>query len=205
MTAKSPPTTIAGDAREALEALLGLDDALAIEMLIPWLHAQPFGTTAAALENLVAKALSLAANPVSIDADRVITEVFGYLPSLAAKYSVHPTDAESPGQWRDRVRKAALSANISAERARMEAVEGWQDIATCDRKGQSESVIIAVTSDTHLPVVGEAYFNPEAYDGTWWWAGTAHGEYADSPVEEIQHGTVTHWRQLPAPPESPAS
>lgn len=66
----------------------------------------------------------------------------------------------------------------------------------CDRGDLGGNVLIALDCD----LVGEAYFNPKAQGGTWWWSGTMDGEYADSPI----HSTVTHWMPLPDPPSAAA-
>lgn len=66
--------------------------------------------------------------------------------------------------------------------------------------GLGNTVLVAVTGGGKPSVVGEAYFDPEAYDGTWWWAGTALADYHSSPVDEIMHGKVSHFMALPAAP-----
>ena len=80
-------------------------------------------------------------------------------------------------------------------------VEGWRTIDTFDGpSGPGNTVLVAVTGGGRPAVVGEAYFNPTAYDGTWWWAGTDFADYHSSPIDEIMHGVVTHWMPLPAAP-----
>ena len=69
-------------------------------------------------------------------------------------------------------------------------IESWQGQPT----GQAHPVIVCVSDGgLHDPVVGEAWFDPDAYGGTWWWANMSQGDYHASPIDELQHGTVTHW------------
>lgn len=87
----------------------------------------------------------------------------------------------------------------------IESFDRWLPVERFDGQptGESNPVIVAVTCGDREPVVGEAYYDPEYYGGTWWWAGTRGGEYHDSPIEEMQHGKVTHFRAMPAPPSLP--
>lgn len=69
----------------------------------------------------------------------------------------------------------------------------WQPIATYDHGDGAdigENVLVALDGG----LVGEAYFNPKASCGTWWWSGTREG--LDTPIYSL----VTHWQPLPAPP-----
>jgi hypothetical protein len=76
----------------------------------------------------------------------------------------------------------------------------WLPIAGFKRSGPNESVIVCVTDSAHEPVVGEAWLCAD--DNLWWWAGTSPDAYHDGPITEINHGDVTHWMPLPAPPAS---
>lgn len=92
------------------------------------------------------------------------------------------------------ISQALLSAY---ERGRVE--REWQPIETAP-KDRSPIVIAVPTKDRDDFIVGEAYFDPEHYDGEWWWAGTGHGDYHGGPISEINHHMPTHWMPLPAPP-----
>lgn len=78
--------------------------------------------------------------------------------------------------------------------------EGWRPIETAPK--DKTPVIIAVpTKDRDDWIVGEAYFDPESYEGgDWWWAGTSHGDYTSSPISDCNHHAPEFWRQMPAPP-----
>ncbi|PTQ65945.1 hypothetical protein C8J45_101809 [Sphingomonas sp. PP-CE-3G-477] len=88
---------------------------------------------------------------------------------------------------------------------RAATVDHWHPIEQFDGwpTGESNPVFVAVTAEGHKPVVGEAYFDPEAYDGTWWWAGSRKDDYHESPIEEMQHGKVTHFCAMPTAPSLP--
>ncbi len=89
----------------------------------------------------------------------------------------------------------ALPEIIAALRER--EGEGWRPIKTFSGEGQKDSVIVAVICDDREPVIGEAYWNPEAYGGTWWWAGTSYGDYHADPIEDCNFGRVAFWQPLP--------
>jgi hypothetical protein len=99
---------------------------------------------------------------------------------------------------------ALVTAALNALPALLDRVEAgeWRPIETFEGQptGQANSVLVAVTGGDRPSVVGEAYFDPRAYGGTWWWAGTDSADYHASPIDEIMHGTVTHWRPLPDAP-----
>lgn len=107
-----------------------------------------------------------------------------FKPAAEAAVAAHIADAILASDWLREVRGE------------------WRTDMENAPQGQANSVIIAVTGGGRDPVVGEAYFDPVAYGGTWWWAGTSKDEYFDNPVEEIMHGRPTHWRPLQAPPAS---
>jgi len=77
---------------------------------------------------------------------------------------------------------------------------GWQTIATAPL--DKTPVIIAVpTKDQDDHFVGEAYFDPDCFEGgDWWWAGTSHGDYASSSISDCNHHAPEYWQPLPAPP-----
>ena len=77
---------------------------------------------------------------------------------------------------------------------------GWQPIKTAPL--DKTAVIIAVpTKDRDDHIVGEAYFDPECFEGgDWWWAGTANGDYASSPISDCNHHMPEFWQPMPAPP-----
>lgn len=37
-------------------------------------------------------------------------------------------------------------------------------------------------------IQGRAYFDPSAYDGSWWWEGTSVADYFSDPISECNHG-----------------
>lgn len=98
--------------------------------------------------------------------------------------------------------------------ARVEAASGaensaeWRPIGSWEGQstGQGHPVLLCVSDGgAHPPVVGEAWFDPDAYRGTWWWANLSQGDYHASPIIEMQHGVPTHWMPLPGPPASTLS
>lgn len=95
-------------------------------------------------------------------------------------------------------RRLAMQASTDNRWLPISQFDGWPT-------GASNPVFVAVTAEGHEPVVGEAYWDPEAYGGTWWWAGTYESAYHDSPIAEMQHGAVTHFQPMPAPPSSSAA
>lgn len=103
------------------------------------------------------------------------------------------TDAARNG-WKAGLVYASWVAQAALTAA---GVNGWQPIEQFAGSGPSDSVIVAVICDGREPVVGEAYFDPEAYEGTWWWAGTSRGEYHDSPIEECNFGRVAFFQPMP--------
>lgn len=81
----------------------------------------------------------------------------------------------------------------------------WQPISTAPKDGTP--VIVAVpTKDLDGFHVGEAYYDPENYEGgDWWWAGTGYGDYHGGPISDINFHQPSHWMPLPAPPKPEAS
>lgn len=83
-----------------------------------------------------------------------------------------------------------------------EGQSGWLPIETFEDQphGQANPVIIAAGN-----AVGEAWFRDpdganDSWESGWWWAGTGPGEYACSPVAEI-NDAPSRWMPLPAPPQ----
>jgi len=116
------------------------------------------------------------------------------------------TDPEKPANWLHRREEIAAairalsSPDHNADAGNLVEGDGWRDIASAPM--DKTPVIIAVpTRDKDGFIVGEAYFDPEHYDGgDWWWANTCHAEYGDSPISEINYHGPARWRPLPAPP-----
>jgi hypothetical protein len=103
----------------------------------------------------------------------------------------------------DKVRSARCLASTTLPAASARADDGWRPIATWEGQpnGEAHPVILCVDEGPErAPSVGEAYYDPDAYDGTWWWAGTRFGNWGDSPLCDTQLGQPTHWRPLPTPP-----
>lgn len=83
--------------------------------------------------------------------------------------------------------------------------DGWYPIATWEGlpTGQANPVLLCVSDGgTHEPIVGEAWYDPEAYGGSWWWANLDSGDYHASPIIEMQHGVPTFWKPMPTPPRA---
>ena len=92
----------------------------------------------------------------------------------------------------------AVDARAMLRALLLPGAANWLPIGRFAGSGPANSVIVAVLCDGRAPVIGEAYFDPEAYGGTWWWAGTAHDDYYDSPIEEWNFGRVAFFQPLPA-------
>lgn len=77
---------------------------------------------------------------------------------------------------------------------------GWLPIATAPL--DKTRVIIAVpTKEKDDWFVGEAYFDPDNYEGgDWWWAGTGHGDYNAGPISDCNHHAPEYWQPMPAAP-----
>lgn len=84
---------------------------------------------------------------------------------------------------------SALTAQVQPARG-----DDWLSIDSCEAIGLANRVIVAVTCSGREPTVGEAW---RSEDGQWWWAGSSPDEWSDSPISEINFGTVSHWMPLP--------
>jgi hypothetical protein len=85
---------------------------------------------------------------------------------------------------------------LLAERARMDAVEGWQDIASAPRDGDSFLACTATHADGCHEVI---WWDDKPTDPTFPWG---------SEGANFHKNRFTHWMPLPkapSPPESPAS
>lgn len=84
------------------------------------------------------------------------------------------------------------------------AVEGWRPIATAPK--DKTRVLVAVP-DREFDgfTVGEAYFDPDNFDGDWWWAGTSAVEHFDTPISDCMWHEPSHWMPLPAAPAAPTA
>ena len=92
---------------------------------------------------------------------------------------------------------------LVAEVIELRKANEWQDIATAPK--DRTAVLIAVP-DQHRTkyMVGEAYFDPENYDGgDWWWAGTDYGDYHGGPISEMNHHLPELWCPIPVPAALP--
>jgi hypothetical protein len=98
---------------------------------------------------------------------------------------------------------AAFGGDITALVTEVMAMRGanqWQPIETAP-KGKTPVLLAVPDKDRTGFIVGEAYFDPENYEGgDWWWAGTGWGDYHAGPISEVNHHPPTYWRPLPAPP-----
>ncbi|PWC54631.1 hypothetical protein [Azospirillum sp. TSO22-1] len=66
-------------------------------------------------------------------------------------------------------------------------------------------VIVAVPSKTRgAPIVGEAYYDPDAYGGTWWWGTTSEKDWGASCIEDGNDGPPFAWQPMPAAPQQEA-
>ncbi len=94
----------------------------------------------------------------------------------------------------------ALSSPVHADAGKVEG-DGWLPIETAPK--DRTSVIIAVPAKEKKDgfIVGEAYFDPENYEGgDWWWAGSSHTDHFDSPISDLNYNAPTNWRPLPSAP-----
>lgn len=73
----------------------------------------------------------------------------------------------------------------------------WRTMDTAPKDGKP--VIIAVpTQHKHDFIVGEAYFDPNHYEGgDWWWAGTGHQIHGTDPISECNFHTPEFWTPMP--------
>lgn len=127
--------------------------------------------------------------------------VVGYVDRLSNPTRISATEA--PGLEMPVFAAALVPARVEAVDHIADAgkkVDGWQPIETAPM--DRTAVLIAVPDKDRTGfIVGEAYFDPENYEGgDWWWAGTGWGDYPGGPVSEVNHHPPTHWRPLPAPP-----
>lgn len=98
----------------------------------------------------------------------------------------------------------ALSSPDHADAGKVEG-DGWLPIESAPK--DRTSVIIAVPAEEKKDgfIVGEAYFDPENYEGgDWWWAGSSHTDHFDSPISDLNYNAPTHWRPLPSAPSEGA-
>ncbi|MBJ6722466.1 hypothetical protein I2750_19895 [Bacillus sp. PR5] len=87
-----------------------------------------------------------------------------------------------------------------ADAGKLVESDGWLDIA-CAPMDKTPVIIAVPTKDKDGFIVGEAYFDPEHYDGgDWWWANTCYAEYGDGPISDINYHAPARWRPLPPPP-----
>lgn len=68
----------------------------------------------------------------------------------------------------------------------------YQPIASAPRDGTMVEVLVPTREGGFI--AGRAYFDAAAYGGSWWWAGTKFGDYANDPISEINHGDPLYWR-----------
>lgn len=106
----------------------------------------------------------------------------------------------TPGGVTNATAANVYAAMVSAAPPAPQA-EAWRDIASAPR--DRTDIIVAVPSDARgAPIIGTAYFDPDAPDGgSWWWCGTSRQDYFDSSIEDGNDGPPTHWQPLPAPPQ----
>jgi len=104
------------------------------------------------------------------------------------------------GEYGRLVRQSSVPASLPAGTGSADegtgAVDNWcfdMEAAPKDRTPVLLTVILS--GPDKIAIVGEAYFNSEAHDGSWWWAGESDGEYADGQIED----QPIAWRRLPAP------
>ena len=76
----------------------------------------------------------------------------------------------------------------------------WQPIETAP-KDKTPIIIAVPNKERDSFSVGEAYFDPEHYEGgDWWWAGTDYGDYHGGPISEVNYWPPEFWQPLPPLP-----
>jgi hypothetical protein len=102
--------------------------------------------------------------------------------------------------WFGKSRGGSFDDHTTPNTAGGGGMSNWKKIETAPK--DKTSVLVAVARDSGEWIVGEAYFDPEAYDGSWWWANEADGDYYDDPISE-RGNPPSFWMPLPAPPAQP--
>lgn len=92
-----------------------------------------------------------------------------------------------------RHRIAALSASPApgGQSVSGEVVKTWEPIASAPRDRRIIRVLVPLKDGGFIE--GAAYFDPDAYDGTWWWDGTSNADYFTDPISECNHGDPLYW------------
>ncbi|GGA99938.1 hypothetical protein GCM10011491_30240 [Brucella endophytica] len=104
--------------------------------------------------------------------------------------------------WRTMSEDEAIEHDRSGEAPAPVVADGWQPIET-GPKDKTRVIIAVPTKDKDDFIVGEAYFDPDNYEGgDWWWANTMVGGWPDDPISEINYHAPTHWMPLPAAPSA---
>lgn len=75
----------------------------------------------------------------------------------------------------------------------------WQPIATAPMNGESVIVAVRCARTRRGWIVGEAWFDNDEIERTWWWAGTNRWDIHATSVD-VGEGPPTHWQPLPPPP-----
>lgn len=86
---------------------------------------------------------------------------------------------------------AACLASTQPDAQQGEAVKSWEPIASAPRDRQIIRVLVPLKEGGFIE--GAAYFDPDAYDGTWWWDGTSNSDYFTDPISECNHGDPLYW------------
>lgn len=103
--------------------------------------------------------------------------------------------------------RAARSGIEAADNALSGTAGGWSyDMVAAEKVARKAStIIVAVPSKRGAPIVGEAYFDPDAYGGTWWWGNTSAQDWGSSCIEDGNDGRPFAWQPFPAPPGEEAA
>jgi hypothetical protein len=80
------------------------------------------------------------------------------------------------------------------------AARDWKPIAGAPLDATMVEVLVPTRDGGFIE--GRARFEPQAYDGTWWWEDTQPGDYACDNIAEINHGDPLYWRAIEQPTDA---
>ena len=104
----------------------------------------------------------------------------------------------------ERLAFEALPSWARTELTKLRKQVRWQPMGTAPRDRTEVIIACPCATAPGQYIVSAAYFDPDAYGGTWWWSGTRMGEWGDSPVEDINE-MPAFWQPMPAGPSPTTS